>query len=150
LSATKTTTNSTNKEITNGGTNRIREKANTTNSKLGKAIGHSESSNSKVARTISNSAEANRSHSESNSKLIGEVGRIKAAHPPMNISALGSISSLEMAIVGEVAKLSQAQSLLEKSAIQQRINELKAQLEKAKIQYQEQLKHKSKGRGYGD
>ena len=51
-----------------------------------------------------------------------------------------------MSIAGEVGKMAASKSILERAAIQIRINELMAQLDKAKQRFIEEQK---KGLGYG-
>ena len=130
----------------NGRFDPVRRGANEVVSRFDKAVRAAESNNRKLSEANSGAATTNKQFSAANAKIGAEVGRIKSAHPAMNSSALGSISSLEMAIAGEVGKQATAKSILERAAIQLRINELMAQLEKAKQRYIEEQK---KGLSYG-
>ena len=133
-------------EVGNGRVDPIRTRANSVNQQFDKAIRKTESNCGKLSAASSAAATTNKQFSATNSEVSKEVDRIRSAHPPMNSSALGSVSSLEMSIAGEVAKQANAKSPLEKAAIQNRINELIAQLEIAKQRY---IEEQRKGLGYG-
>lgn len=133
-------------EVGNGRFDPVRRGANEVVSRFDKAVRAAESNNRKLSEANSGAATTNKQFSAANAKIGAEVGRIKSAHPAISSSPLGSISSIEMSIAGEVGKMAAAKSILERAAIQIRINELIAQLDKAKQRFIEEQK---KGLGYG-
>ena len=126
-----------NKEVKNGETNSIREKADRGNRELGQATQSRATGNSQLNKSCEQLGKAGQQLGEANKSLDRAS---KQLEPATQSTALGSISGLESQLRAEQGKLTNAKSPLERLAIQTRIFELLAQLEKAKQQYQEEQK----------
>ncbi len=126
-----------------GEINSIREKVDRANAELGEAFKSRAVANGSLDQACSQLGKANQQLGETGKSLSGEIDKIA---PAIGGNAFGSIAGLETQLRAEQGKLASVKTPLEKAIIQNRINELLAQLEKAKQQYQEEQK-KQRGRG---